>query len=65
MSCSNCPPEACYNGCVQVVSDQCVTYTGLNSIPLDITSGDNLQLVIENIIDKLVPLLSGTGDKIR
>jgi microcystin-dependent protein len=64
MSCSNCPPEACYNGCVQVVSDQCVTYTGLNSIPLDITSGDNLQLVIENIIDKLVPLLSGTGDKI-
>ena len=64
MSCSNCPPEACYNGCVQVVSDQCVTYTGLDSIPLDITSGDNLQLVIENIIDKLVPLLSGTGDKI-
>jgi microcystin-dependent protein len=64
MSCSNCPPEACYNGCVQVVSDQCVTYTGLDSVPLDITSGDNLQLVIENIIDKLVPLLSGTGDKI-
>ena len=64
MSCSNCPPEACYNGCVQVVSDQCVRYTGLDSIPLDITSGDNLQLVIENIIDNLVPLLSGTGDKI-
>jgi microcystin-dependent protein len=64
MSCSNCPPEPCYNGCVQVVSDQCVTYTGLDSVPLDITSGDNLQLVIENIIDKLVPLLSGTGDKI-
>ncbi len=64
MSCSNCPPEACYNGCVQVVSDQCVRYTGFDSIPLDITSGDNLQLVIENIIDNLVPLLSGTGDKI-
>lgn len=64
MSCSNCPPEPCYNGCVQVVSDQCVRYTGLDSIPLDITSGDNLQLVIENIIDNLVPLLSGTGDKI-
>jgi microcystin-dependent protein len=46
------------------VSDQCVRYTGLDSIPLDITSGDNLQLVIENIIDNLVPLLSGTGDKI-
>jgi microcystin-dependent protein len=64
MSCSNCPPEACYNGCVQVISDQCVTYTGLDSVPLDITSGDNLQSVIENIIDNLVPLLSGTGDKI-
>ena len=64
MSCSNCPPESCYNGCVQVVSDQCVRYTGLDSIPLDITSGDNLQLVIENIIDNLVPVLSGTGDKI-
>jgi microcystin-dependent protein len=64
MSCSNCPPEPCYNGCVQVVSDQCVRYTGLDSIPLDISSGDNLQVVIENIIDKLVPLLSGTGDKI-
>lgn len=64
MSCSNCPPEACYNGCVQVVSDQCVTYTGLDSVPLDITSGDNLQLVIENIIDKLVPLLTGEGDQI-
>ena len=64
MSCSNCPPESCYNGCVQVVSDQCVRYTGLDSIPLDITSGDNLQLVIENLIDNLVPLLTGEGDKI-
>ena len=64
MSCSNCPPEPCYNGCVQVVSDQCVRYTGLDSIPLDISSGDNIQVVIENIIDNLVPLLSGTGDKI-
>jgi len=64
MSCSNCPPEACYNGCVEIVSDQCVRYTGLDSVPLDISSGDNIQVVIENIIDKLVPLLSGTGDKI-
>jgi microcystin-dependent protein len=64
MSCSNCPPEACYNGCVEIVSDQCVRYTGLDSVPLDITSGDSVQLVIENIIDNLVPLLSGTGDKI-
>jgi microcystin-dependent protein len=56
--------ESCYNGCVETVSDQCVRYTGLDSIPLDIASGDNLQTVLQNIIDGLVPLFSGTGDKI-
>lgn len=56
--------ESCYNGCVETVSDQCVRYTGLDSEELGITSGDNLQLVLEDIIDKLVPLLSGEGDKI-
>lgn len=56
--------ESCYNGCVETVSDECVRYTGLDSVPLGITSGDNLQMVIEDLINKLVPLLSGTGDKI-
>jgi microcystin-dependent protein len=56
--------ESCYNGCVETVSDQCVRYTGLDSIPLDVASGDNLQTVLQNIIDSLVPLLNGTGDKI-
>ncbi len=56
--------ESCYNGCVETVSDQCVRYTGLDSIPLDIASGDNLQTVLQNIIDGLVPLFSGTGDQI-
>lgn len=56
--------ESCYNGCVETVSDQCVRYTGLNSVPLDIESGDNLQLVLENIINNLVPLLTGDGDRI-
>jgi len=56
--------ESCYNGCVEIVSDQCVRYTGANSLPLGITSGDNLQMVIEDIINKLVPLLTGTGDRI-
>lgn len=59
MSCENC-----YNGCVQTVSDECVKYTGLNNAPLDITYGDNLQLVLTNIINNLVPLLIGQGDKI-
>ena len=58
------PCDACYNGCVQIVSDQCVRYTGLDSIPLDIQSGDNLQTVLDNIINNLVPLLTGEGDKI-
>jgi len=56
--------ESCYNGCIETVSDQCVRYTGLDSIPLDIQSGDNLQTVLQNIINGLVPLFSGTGDKI-
>jgi microcystin-dependent protein len=56
--------ESCYNGCVETVSDQCVRYTGLDSVPLDIQSGDNLQTVLQNIIDGLVPLFSGTGDQI-
>jgi microcystin-dependent protein len=56
--------ESCYNGCVQTVSDQCVRYTGLDSVPLNIETGDNLQLVLDNIINNLVPLLTGEGDKI-
>lgn len=56
--------ESCYNGCVETVSDQCVRFTGLSSVPLDIQSGDNLQTTIDNIISALVPLLSGDGDKI-
>jgi len=56
--------ESCYNGCVETVSDQCVRYTGLDSIPLDIQSGDNLQTVLDNIINSLVPLLTGEGDSI-
>jgi len=58
------PCDACYNGCVQTVSDQCVRYTGLNNAALDIVSGDNLQVVIDNIISNLVPLLTGEGDRI-
>jgi len=64
MSCSNCPPEACYNGCVEIVSDQCVRYTGPDIPALNITTGDTLAYVEQMITDKLVPLLVGTGDVI-
>lgn len=49
--------ESCYNGCVEIVSDQCVRYTGISSLPLEIETGDNLQTVIEDLISKLGPLL--------
>jgi microcystin-dependent protein len=59
MSCTNC-----FNGCVEIVSDQCVRYTGPNIPALNITTGDTLTHVEEMITDKLVPLLVGTGDVI-
>jgi len=56
MSCTNC-----YNGCVEIVSDKCVRYTG-ESVPLlGIESGDNLLVVEQSLIDKVVSFLDGTG----
>lgn len=61
MSCSNCPPEACYDNCPQVYSDRCVNYTG-NDVPaLGIQTNQTL-LTIENIlIERVVSFLDGTG----
>jgi hypothetical protein len=56
MSCTNC-----YNGCVEIISDRCVRYTGLDSIPLGITSGDSLLIVEEALIENVVSFLDGTG----
>ena len=56
--------DACYNGCVETVSDQCVRYTGPDIPALNITTGDTLAYVEQMITDKLVPLLVGTGDVI-
>jgi microcystin-dependent protein len=53
--------ESCYNGCVDIVSDQCVRYTGLDSIPLDIQTGDTLLSVEEILINKVVSFLNGSG----
>jgi len=55
------PCDACYNGCVQIVSDECVRYTGPNSIPLDIYTGDNLISVETALINAVVSFLDGTG----
>lgn len=59
MSCTNC-----YNGCVETISDECVRYTGLAIPELNIQPGDTLVHVEQMITDKLVPLLTGTGDVI-
>lgn len=56
MSCTNC-----YTGCVEITSDKCVKYTGLDSIPLGITSGDSLLIVEEALISHVVSFLDGTG----
>jgi microcystin-dependent protein len=56
MSCSNC-----YNGCQEIQSDKCVRYTGVNSAPLGIENGDNVNSVLETLISRVVSYLNGTG----
>lgn len=56
MSCTNC-----YNGCVEIVSDKCVRYTGESVPSLGIDTGDNLLVVEQALIDKVVSFLDGTG----
>lgn len=56
MSCTNC-----YNGCVDVTPDKCVRYTGSNSVPLGIETGDTLLAVEQALIEKVVSFLDGSG----
>lgn len=56
MSCTNC-----YNGCVEIVSDKCVRYTGETVPALGIETGDNLLVVEQSLIDKVISFLDGTG----
>jgi microcystin-dependent protein len=56
--------ESCYNGCVEIVSDECVRYTGINYPALGIETGDTLVSVEQAIMNALVPLLTGVGDEI-
>lgn len=56
MSCTNC-----YNGCVEIVSDKCVRYTGDSVLPLEIETGDNLLVVEQSLINKVISFLDGTG----
>lgn len=58
-TCSNC-----YNGCSEIVSDQCVRYTGVNVPLLGVTNGDSLSYVEQAIITFLGSVLDGSGIKI-
>lgn len=56
MSCSNC-----FNGCAEIVSDQCVKYTGIDVPILGIKNGDSLSYVEQALIEFLTSTLNGTG----
>lgn len=56
---SNC--NNCYNGCAEIVSDQCVKYTGVDIPELGIENGDTLAHVEQQITTFLVGTLDGSG----
>lgn len=56
MSCSNC-----YNGCPEIISDQCVKYTGIDVPLLGIKNGDSLSYVEQALIEFLTSTLDGSG----
>lgn len=56
MPCSNC-----FNGCADIVSDQCVKYTGIPIPGLGIATGDSLLVVENQIISKILTLITGEG----
>lgn len=56
MACSNC-----YNGCTEIVSDQCIKYTGVDVPVLGILKGDSLSYVEQALITFLTATLDGSG----
>lgn len=55
-NCSNC-----YNGCLDITSDQCVKYTGVNVPALGILKGDSLSYVTQALVTFLTSTMNGTG----
>jgi len=51
----------CFNNCSDIVSDQCVKYTGDDISSLGISNGDNLSTVEEKIADYLLTVMDGAG----
>jgi len=44
----------CFNGCVDIISDKCIEYTGPDIEELGIKSGDSLSRVIELLLEYLL-----------
>ena len=44
-NCSNC-----YNGCVEITSDKCIKYTGVDVPILGIKNGDSLSFIEQSLI---------------
>lgn len=55
-NCSNC-----YEGCIQITSDRCVKYTGVDVPVLGILKGDSLSYVEQALITFLTATLDGSG----
>lgn len=56
MACSNC-----FNGCTEIISDQCVKYTGNNIPALEIETGDTLAEVELKITNFIISMSTGEG----
>jgi microcystin-dependent protein len=56
MSCNGC-----FNGCVDITSDQCVKYTGDPIVAFGIETGMPMSEVTEKITEYLLEVLEGTG----
>ena len=56
MACSNC-----FNGCTEIISDQCVRYTGIDIPGLGIVTGDSLASVELQISTYILSIISGVG----
>lgn len=55
------PCDNCNNGCTQVVTDECVNYTGAPVPALDITTPTNLLCIENTLINAVVSFLDGHG----
>ena len=56
MACSNC-----FNGCTEIISDQCVRYTGPDIPLLGIDNGDTLASVEASLVSFISNLYDGSG----